>query len=604
MNTPAWNIETEYPSLTSPEFLADQKQAETLIEKMSQEIEALRPLMAQLMAQASSTDLIQSLQKILLMNQEQETLLRNLGVYVNCLESVDAKDEAAKAKASQLQILRSKVAQVFQPVYLFLCSCPEAVLNSVLEQDKLRSAKFFWQQERLQKDLQLSEKEENLLTALSSSGHSAWGEMYSAISGTMRVPVTIDGKTEEMGLAKAAALTRSAKEADRKAAYLGIHDAWSVHQESAASILNSLAGWRLELCKKRSHTRKVDFLTSPLFQNRIQAETLEAMMMAVQNNKQDIQDAARTMAQLHGKKKLDPWDLLAPAPLPEQNGSTDFETGLRQIRTAFGNAHPEFGDFVDTMARNGWIEGRVLPNKSNGAYCTGFPKSKTPRVFQTYLGSNMDITTLAHELGHAYHSWVMRDLSLEESDYPMTLAETASIFGETVLMDEMIATAKTREQKMDFAWANVEGAVSLLLNIPARFEFEKNFYTQRQERALSARELCELTDQAWSKWYGDTLTENDRWFWASKLHFSIAGTSFYNFPYTFGYLFALSIYARRKDLGAKFWTLYTEILRDTGRMTAEDLIQKHLGEDIRSPEFWQKSINVVKEKITDFKSLL
>jgi oligoendopeptidase F len=198
----------------------------------------------------------------------------------------------------------------------------------------------------------------------------------------------------------------------------------------------------------------------------------------------------------------------------------------------------------------------------------------------------------------------MRDLPLEETSYPMTLAETASIFAETVLKDVMIEKSKTQEQKLEFAWAHIEGAVNLLLNIPARFEFESSFYQKRKERTLSARELCELTDEAWTKWYGDSLTENDKMFWASKQHFAISHLSFYNFPYTFGYLFGLSIYARRKTLGKNFWPTYQAILRDTGRMKAEDLIQKHLGEDIRTTEFWQKSIDVVKSQIEDFKKLV
>lgn len=601
MNLPAWNIESEYPSLNSKEFLEDQKQVEALTRELQVSIDKIRP---QLNSMSAEKSLSEDLQKIMLLNLRAYELTWNLNAYVNCLESVDAKDEAAKSKSSELQSLRAQFNQTFKPIHIFISTCDQALFDQVFSHPELQGSKFTWGQERKLKHTMLSEKEEILLAALTPSGFYAWSEMYSALSGTMKVKVELNGETEEFGLAQASGMTRSSNEAERKSAWQGIQQAWSNNQEVAASILNSLAGWRLELCKKRSYSEPVDYLTMPLHQNRIQRETLDAMLTAVQNNKKEIQDAALLMAKMHGKKQLDPWDLLAPAPIPNKTGKTEFEKGLQIVRNAFGNAHPDFGKFVDMMKEKNWIDARVLPNKANGAFCTGFVKSRTPRVFQTYLGSNHDISTLAHELGHAYHSWVIRDLPLDEQEYPMTLAETASIFAETVLFDEMAATSQDREQKLDFAWAEIEGAVSLLLNIPARFEFESHFYEKRKERAQSARELKELTDQAWTKWYGDSLSENDKMFWASKLHFAIAEASFYNFPYTFGYLFALSVYARRKELGNDFWPKYQEILRDTGRMTAEDLIQKHLGEDIRQPQFWQKSIDVVKMKIENFKKLI
>jgi oligoendopeptidase F len=142
------------------------------------------------------------------------------------------------------------------------------------------------------------------------------------------------------------------------------------------------------------------------------------------------------------------------------------------------------------------------------------------------------------------------------------------------------------------------------VNIPARFDFEKNFYEARLNGALSPAELSDMTDKAWRKWYGEEISETESQYWMTKLHLSISGVSFYNFPYTFGYLFSLGIYAKRAEMGADFFKAYTEILRDTGRMTAEDLIQKHLGQDIRQPEFWLGSIGIVEKKVTEFEKML
>lgn len=601
MNLPAWDIESEYPSLNSAEFQKDENRVEGLIAEIEKTAGILR---SRLDPKSKNPELIGEVQKALGSDQEALLLLGNLMTYATCLVSTDATNGTAQAQLSRLYSLRSRLSQAFKPFLLFMISCNAENFEEIVSAPDLQGTRFSWLQKRTLQNTMLSEKEEILLAALETSGHQAWGNLYKSISGTMKVRIELNGKTEEVGLAQASGMTRSPGEIERKSAWLGIQEAWKSHQESAASILNSLADWRLQLAEKRSHSRKVDFLTMPLLQNRIQKDTLDALFTAVQNNKKEIQQAVLLMARVHGKSKLDPWDLLAPAPVKESIGKIPFDHGLDIIRTAFAGANPKFGEFVQKMIENRWIEARVLPHKSNGAYCTDFKKSRTPRVFQTYMGSTQDVSTLAHELGHAYHSWVVRDLPHGEQNYPMTLAETASIFAETVLADELIRKAQTREQKIEFYWSEVEGAVSLLLNIPARYEFELEFYTLRKKKQLGPTELSELMDRAWTNWYGDTLTENDKMFWASKLHFSMAGLSFYNFPYTFGYLFGLSIYARRDELGSAFWPKYVEILRDTGRMTCEDLVLKHFREDIRNPEFWQKSIDVVKGQIQNFKDLL
>ncbi len=399
MNLPAWDLESEYPSLTSSEFLADESRFAALTSELSERTEGLRP---QLNAPASPQT-IEALQKILLLNLEAGTLIWNLMTYISCIRSTDAKNEEAKSKQSQLQSLNSQYNQTFKPIHLFLSTCEDSVIDKVLLHPELKGSVFTWSQERKLKDTLLSEKEEKMLAALQTDGFDSWGQLYNSLSGTMRVTVELNGQKQEMGLAQASGMTRNADESERKAAWMGIQKAWKENEESAAAILNSLAGWRLETYQKRSHQQHVDFMTFPLAQSRIQKETLNAMMTAVENNKKDIQKAALLMAKMLGKIKLDPWDTLAPAPIPRASSATDFETGLAQIRSAFAGVHSEFGEFVDLMSRNRWIEARVLPNKSNGAYCTGFVKSRTPRVFQTYLGSNKDISTLAHELGHAYH---------------------------------------------------------------------------------------------------------------------------------------------------------------------------------------------------------
>ena len=222
----------------------------------------------------------------------------------------------------------------------------------------------------------------------------------------------------------------------------------------------------------------------------------------------------------------------------------------------------------------------------------------------TYTGTMGNILTLAHELGHAYHNWVMRDLPLEETSYSMTLAETASIFAETLVRDTLLNECQTDEEKLNILWQDAESAGALLINIPARYEFEKMLVEERFKRNIPADDLKTMMNNAWAKWYEETLVEYDQMFWANKLHFSISGLGFYNYPYLFGYLFSLGIYAQKEKYGENFPNLYKSILRDTGKMTAEDLIKKHLDQDIESTDFWKESISIVENSINRFEQLI
>ena len=222
----------------------------------------------------------------------------------------------------------------------------------------------------------------------------------------------------------------------------------------------------------------------------------------------------------------------------------------------------------------------------------------------TYSGGSSNVITLAHELGHAYHSWVMRDLPDSQKDYGMSLAETASTFGETLVRDALLRQSKSLQARLDMVWAEMRAMTSFMLNIPARFTFEKNLCEGRKTRPFRPAELKTMMSDAWSTWYGDALSEPDPMFWASKLHFHMSYISFYNFPYLFGYLFSLGVYARRETLGENFFERYVALLRDTGRMTAEEIAQRHLGVDLTEADFWAETIDSLSDRVSLFESIL
>lgn len=605
MEKMAWNIESEYLSYKGAEFQLDYESFTQYISNIEELARSLSPAIEHFAktGEEPQESFTRVAQEMLVLEEAAMVLGRNMATYLKCNLSVDSSLTELEGKSSELDSLVSQLTQTMIPLKNLLKRCSDELMQKILDHSELSASEFVWSQERKLKDFLLSDQEETLLTALSVPGMDAWGNLYTKLSGSLKCHLKYPDRTETVGLAQANGMIRSADPEIRRIAWHGIQEAWSEQKDSVAAVLNSLAGWRLEVNKKRSHKKPFHFLDEALFQSRIERQTLDAMLAACYENLPNSRKALDLMAKVMNKKSLDPWDLLAQSPVSGEKKQRSYDEAIALVKKSFHEIDPQMNDFIKMMDDNRWIEARVLPNKRNGAYCTTFAKKREPRVFMTYIGSNSDVSTLAHELGHAFHTWSMKDLPRSQSDYPMTLAETASIFAETVLFDALIAEAATKEEQIEFAWNEIEGAASLLINIPARFEFEKNFYEMRSKRALSADELTQLTDEAWTKWYGSTLSRNENLFWATKLHFSISDVSFYNFPYTFGYLFSMSIYARRKELGANFMQKYLDILRDTGRMTAEEVVQKHLGEDIRKPEFWKKSINVINEKIDAFEKL-
>ncbi len=285
----------------------------------------------------------------------------------------------------------------------------------------------------------------------------------------------------------------------------------------------------------------------------------------------------------------------------------DWQECIDLIRAAFGRSYPELKKFFDHALAKRWVESEVRPGKRPGAFCTGSPWIKQPRVYQTFLGSLGDIETLAHEIGHAFHSSLMKDLRLSAQFYPMTLAETASTFAEAILKEGMLSDPKLPlELKAEILNLEVSSGISFLLDIPVRFEFEKALYEERVKGEISVDRLKQLMVEKQRELFGPTLTKNweDPYFWASKLHFYLTGISFYNFPYAFGYLLSRGLHAQFKKEGARFLPKYQEFLRLSGSYPAEEVARRTLGIDLTKPAFWRQAIRSLEEPLAQFRKLL
>ena len=444
-----WDLTGEYPAADSPEIDVDLKEAGALLTDIERRNDTLVALLAgaDALTVELAGDAIAEAREIFALLERVRRLVQDPETYAECCLSVDSQDEPAQALLGRLQTFNKRLEELAEPLGQFLDLSPEPVIDAYLADPAVAPSRFNIEHSRGRRHELLPLAEENLITALGEDGIHAWGRLYDQLSGTLSCAVTVGNERRDMGVAEAAGLMQQPDDRLRENAWRAINEAWDGHVESCAAAINAIAGWRLELCRKRTSRAGtgVHYLHSPLHANRIQQETLDTVLQVAEEGIPLARRAARLQAKAYGKQHYGPWDNRAPAPTADGESADPigYDDALDLIAEAYGEVEPEMGDFVRMMADRQWIEGTVGPRKRPGAYCTGFLKSRTPRVYMTYSGGSSDVITLAHELGHAFHSWVMRDLPDSQQGYGMSIAETASTFGETIVRDALLRRAES-----------------------------------------------------------------------------------------------------------------------------------------------------------------
>ncbi|WP_144511832.1 M3 family oligoendopeptidase [Bacillus sp. FJAT-22090] len=517
------------------------------------------------------------------------------GAVIGCLLAQDTTDKQATLLEGEVGSLYARLSSVLLVIQQVLSRTEETVWQELLQTEELSSFSFVLNEWRKEAKQMLTEKEEEMITTLGVDGYHAWGQLYDLLVGDIHIKLTIDGVEKVLSVGQANNLSSHENANIRKESFEALEAAWTEKEEFFAKTLNHLAGFRLAVYEKRGWE---SVLQEPLQINRMKQETLDAMWGAIAKNKAPFAEYLNKKSAMLGEQRMHWYDLDAPV-----NASTekmDYQQGASFILKHF----KEFGPKLEAFSRNafekGWIEAEDRPNKRPGGFCTGMPVSEESRIFMTYSGSMSNVSTLAHELGHAFHSYALRPVHWMNRQYAMGVAETASTFAEMIVADAAVKEAKNDEEKIALLEDKIQRSVAFFMNIHARFLFETRFYEERKNGIVSASKLNELMETAQIEAYGGALETTHPHFWASKLHFYITDVPFYNFPYTFGYLFSLSIYAKAIKEGANFEEKYIALLQDTAVMTVEDLAMKHLGEDITKEAFWIKGINLCIQDVNDF----
>ncbi len=590
--TPVWDLDVFFEGgSASPQF-------EAFFNALSEKAKELETALEEWEVRSDEED-EEALSGILSSLADLSSKSGQAGAFIECLMAQNMKDKQASAWDSRYMALSASFADIHTKLEQKLKNMDTAYFENMIRKDHFKELAFVLDEIRKNADERLNEREEMLISSLSTDGYHAWGQLYDKVVSSIEIPVTINGEHSVLSVGQAANLFAHPDRAVRKHVFEQWEKAWKKEEDILAHALNSMAGFRLNVYRSRGWD---DVHHEPLKLNRMSKETLDSMWDAINDVKPKLVGVLQRKAELLGLEKLSFYDEGAPL----QSGETEkipYDEGAAFILKHFSRFGKELSSFTKTAFEDRWIEAEDRPGKRPGGFCTEFPESGQSRIFMTYSGTSDNVSTLAHELGHAFHSYAMRDVHPLNRDYAMNVAETASTFAEMIVSDAAVNEASSDQERLSLLEGKVQSIVAFLMNIQARFLFETRFYEERKEGFVSAERLGELMLEAQKEAYGDAFEEYHPLFWASKLHFFITSVPFYNFPYTFGFLFSLGIYGRALESETGFEEKYIELLKDTGSMTVEELAAKHLQEDITSKDFWAKAIRSCEKDIDLFLQL-
>ena len=592
---------TQYPIVWDLDVFfkggSESEEFKAFIDYIPSKIEGLKDKVNDLQVPSSKAD-AKAIAEVLEQVKDVMAHISHAGGVLSCLTAQDINDREALLLQGKLGAISASVSPVIQKFHKLLTDANAEVFEALLATEELSPFTFIMTEWREQAQLKLSQEEEALISALGVDGYHSWGQLYNMLIGDIKVQVEVDGKVKTLSVGQANNLSSHKDPKVRKDAFDALEKVFTEKEEFFAKTLNHLGGFRLATYKARDWD---NVLHEPLQINRMKQETLDAMWGAITANKAPFAKFLTHKANILGQEKIHWYDF--DAPVTASTATVSYQEGAEFILKQFAKFGKELTAFTQKAFEDGWIEAEDRDNKRPGGFCTGMPLAEQSRIFMTYSGTMSNVSTLAHELGHAFHSYALRPVHMLNRRYAMNVAETASTFAEMIVSDAAVQEAQTKDEKIALLEDKIQRSVAFFMNIHARFLFETRFYNERKKGLVSSKRLNELMEEAQKEAYAGALGDTHPHFWASKMHFYITGVPFYNFPYTFGYLFSLSIYAKAKEEGTGFEEKYIALLQDTAVMTVEDLAMKHLGEDITNREFWEKGIALCVNDVEEFLEL-
>jgi len=524
--------------------------------------------------------------------QEISELASRAGNYAMLRFSIDTADPVLGALLARVQEKGTQIETKLIFFELEWAALQDDRADELIAADGLDGARHFLRSARRYRPHLLSEPEEKILAEKTVSGSAAWSRLFS--EQTSAITVDLPGEEEPVPLDSALANLMSPDRDTRRATAGAINDALAPGLRTRAYIFNTLLADKATDDRLRNYP---NWLAARNLSNEASDESVQALVTAVRNRYEIARRWYRLKAKLLGLDVLADYDRIAA--VTQDDVPVDWDDAKELVLASYADFTPELGDPARAFFDENRIDAPPRPGKRGGAFAAYTVPSEHPYLMLNYTAKRRDVLILAHEMGHGLHAELARPRGILEQHTPLTLAETASVFGETLVFRRLLDEASTPESRLSLLAESIEGSIATVFRQTAMNHFEDLVHTARREEGeLSVERFNELWTTSQEAMLGDSvaLTDGYRAWWSYVPHF--ISTPGYVYAYAYGQLLALSIYKRYVDEGPSFVPSYLELLRAGGSKSPEEL-GAMVGIDLADPGFWDSGLDLVEAQLEE-----
>ena len=584
-----WNLDALYESFSSEAFSSDMAAVDEAIATFGTWTET---------AFIDHSDAVTKIEQYIQKSIELSHLIQRLGGYASLSLAVETTNDTAQQNLERMQQKSTLLTKPSVSFKKWLASLPD--LESVIKaSDLLRDHRFFLQETLQEASHLLSDEEEIVISTMKNTGSKAWGKLQNLITSTLPVAITLDGEKTDRPLSMVRNLYYDPDASKRRAAYDAELAALPTIERTSATCLNAIKGEVIALSKMRGFSSPLE---ETLEHSRMDRKTLDAMMEAVKEFLPEMRRYYRCKAELLGHTNGLPfYDIFAP--MGTDGKSFTYGDAREFIVRQFGSFSQTLATFADHAFAHRWIDAEPRSGKRGGAFCSNLHCIGQSRILANFNGSFDNVRTIAHELGHGYHGACLKDASLLNARYPMPLAETASILCESIVTEAALGQASP-EEAFSILETDLSSSGQVITDIYSRYTFERRLFENRKDASVSVDALKTFMLDSQKEAYGNGLDHEflHPYLWIVKPHYYSGDLSLYNFPYTFGLLFAKGLFARYREMGAAFVTAYDDLLVATGKNSVVD-VAALMDINVRDAAFWRESLSIIGQDIDRFVTL-
>lgn len=576
-----WDLSFLYKGFEDEAFLADLARLPEAIAEQKAILEAELPVQ-------------EKLEKLMDADEALSCLMDRLFNFAGLTLATDASNGTAQQYEDKLSVIANDASLVGSAITRFVGSI-DNLEEIIAASEKLQAVAFVLREMKQSAIHTIPAEIEPWMLQMRLSGGSAFSQLRDKLDSTH----TVEYRGQSLPLPAVRGMAYDGDASVRKDAYEAEIASYKKMELPMSYCLNSIKMEARTMAKAKGFSSVLDMT---LDQNRMDRETLDAMIGAIKEYLPHFRRYLRAKAKYLGHADGLPfYDLFAP--VGKASKAYTIEEAREVLLREMGKFTPAMAEFMDNAFEQRWIDVYPKEGKGGGAFCAGAHEYDRSLILTNYQGSFSDISTLAHELGHAWHNRCMAGLPYCLTGTPMPLAETASIFNETILAHQVLKTASEEEQ-FTLLESSLMEVTQTCVDILSRYLFETEVIETRADHAMTVDELKDCMLRAQDATYGDGLDKNIRhpYMWACKSHYYSSGLNFYNFPYAFGELFGKGVFAQYLKEGESFVPKYNQLLRSCGSGTIAE-VAASVGIDVRSADFWRASLEVVKQEIDTFCAL-